>query len=74
MKDILKSFLMGVGAATGFFLAISFTSDAEDMASEAAQVEYTGYLAGLRDGAYQATLNKQCGWRDAFREPVRGAM
>ena len=70
MKEILKSFLMGVGFATGFFAAISFTADAELDAN----AEQAIWLEGVQYGAREATLNKQCGWRDQFREPVKGAM
>ena len=59
MRDILKSFFMGLAAAAGFFLAISFTADAEDSAAEAEQREYQIYLAGLEDGAREASKN----WR-----------
>lgn len=66
MKDILKC----VTFAVGFFAAISFTADAEDMAA----VEQQAYMTGLTDGAREATVNRQCGWRDTFREPVKGVM
>jgi len=65
MKDILKSFLMGVGFATGFFAAISFTADAEDMAAEAETREFVAYQNGLTDGAKQASAK---GWRCMFAE------
>lgn len=65
MKDILKSFLMGVGFATGFFLAISFTSDAEDMAAEAETREFVAYQNGLTEGSRQAS---EKGWRCMFAE------
>lgn len=74
MKEIFKSFLMGVGAATGFFTAISFTADAELQAEAEQAIEYAGYLNGLRDGAAHATANKQCGWRDMFAVPNKGVM
>ena len=61
MKDILKSFLLGVGAAAGFFLAIHFTADAEDQTAEAEQAEYAMYLQGLSDGAREASKSwKTC--------------
>ena len=61
MKDILKSFALGVVAAVGFFTAISFTADAEDMAAEAEQAEYAAYLEGLQEGAKQASKSsKSC--------------
>lgn len=66
MRDILKSFLMGIGFAVGFFLAISFTADAEDMAAEAEQAEYAMYLQGLQDGAREATVNRPDQWRCMF--------
>lgn len=65
MKDILKSFLMGAGFATGFFAAISFTADAEDMAAEAETREFVAYQNGLTDGAKQASAK---GWRCMFVE------
>ena len=70
MKEILKSFLMGVGFASGFFLAISFTIDAELDAT----AEQAIWLEGVQYGAREATVNKQCGWKDTFREPAKGAM
>ena len=66
MKDILKSFLMGVGFATSFFLSISFTADAELDAT----AEQQAFLEGVQYGAREATLNKQCGWRDQFRSAM----
>ena len=65
MKDILKSFLMGVGFATGFFAAISFTADAEDLAAEAETREFVAYQNGLTEGAKQASAK---GWRSMFAE------
>jgi len=65
MKDILKSFLMGVGFATGFFAAISFTANDEDMAAEAETREFVAYQNGLTEGAKQASAK---GWRCMFAE------
>ena len=70
MKDIIKSFFMGLAAAAGFFLAISFTADAEDQAA----AELQSFLEGVQYGAQQATLNKECGILDLYRKPVKGAM
>lgn len=67
MKDILKSFAYGVTFAFGFFAAISFTADAE---LDAAQ-EQAIWLEGVQYGAREATINKQCGWRDMFATPTR---
>jgi hypothetical protein len=67
MKDFLKSFCYGCAFAVGFFAAISFTADAEDMTAEAEQAEYAAFLEGAAYGAREATLNKQCGWRDQYR-------
>jgi len=66
MKDLLKSFALGVVAAVGFFAAIAFTADAEDMTAEAEQAEYAAYLAGLAEGAKQATVNRPDQWRCVF--------
>ena len=70
MKDILKSFALGVVAAVGFFAAISFTANDELDAT----AEQQAFLEGVVYGAREATINKTCNWRDTFREPVKGAM
>ena len=65
MKDVLKSFLMGIGFAVGFFAAISFTADAEDQTAEAEMAEYAMYLQGLQDGAREASKSwKTCLFTD----------
>lgn len=66
MKDILKSFLMGVGFATGFFLAISFTADDEDLAAEAETREFVAYQNGLTEGVREATSGRVDQWRCMF--------
>ena len=66
MKDMLKSFLMGVVFACGFFAAIHFTAGDEDLAAEASQAEYASYLQGLQDGAREATVNRPDQWRCMF--------
>ncbi len=65
MKDLLKSFAYGVTFAVGFFAAISFTADAEDMVAEAETREFLAYQAGLTEGAKQASAK---GWRCMFAE------
>ena len=70
MKDILKSFLMGIGAATGFFTAIHFTADAELDAN----AEQAAFLEGVQYGAREATVNKQCGLMDVYRQPPKVQM
>ena len=71
MKDILKSFALGVVAAVGFFAAISFTANDELDAT----AEQAIFLEGVQYGAREATLNKQCNWKDLYRnEPTKGAM
>ena len=65
MKDVIKSFLMGIGAASGFFLAIHFTANDEDMAAEAETREFLAYQAGLTEGSKQASAK---GWRCMFAE------
>ncbi len=66
MKDIIKSFAYGCAFAVGFFAAISFTADAEDMAAEAEAREFLAYQAGLTEGAKQATVNRPDQWRCVF--------
>jgi hypothetical protein len=62
MKDILKSFLLGVGFASGFFLAIHFTADAELDAT----AEQAIWLDGVVYGAREATVNRPDQWRCMF--------
>jgi hypothetical protein len=65
MKDILKSFVMGIVFACGFFAAIHFTANDEDQTAEAETREFLAYQAGLTEGAKQASAK---GWRCMFAE------
>jgi hypothetical protein len=66
MKDLIKSFVMGIVFACGFFAAIHFTADDEDLAAEAETREFLAYQAGLTEGAKQATVNRPDQWRCMF--------